>query len=51
MTDDEITNVSAWLIAQRPATPGASYPNAKPAPEMRGEAKPKAADSKADKKP
>ena len=26
MTDDEITNVSAWLIAQRPATPGQPYP-------------------------
>ena len=27
MTDDEITDVSAWLIAQRPATPGQPYPN------------------------
>lgn len=26
MTDDEVTNVSAWLIAQRPATPGQPYP-------------------------
>lgn len=51
MTDDEITNVSAWLIAQRPATPGASYPNAKPALEMPREAQTKAADPKADKNP
>ncbi len=26
MTDNEITDVSAWLIAQRPATPGQPYP-------------------------
>jgi mono/diheme cytochrome c family protein len=25
LTDDEITNVSAWLIAQKPATPGQPY--------------------------
>jgi cytochrome c oxidase cbb3-type subunit 3/ubiquinol-cytochrome c reductase cytochrome c subunit len=31
MTDDEITDVSAWLIAQKPATPGQPYSNAKPA--------------------
>lgn len=42
MTDDEITNVSAWLIAQRPATPGQPYPNAQPASERPGEAQPKA---------
>lgn len=28
MTDDEVTDVSAWLIAQRPATPGQPYPTA-----------------------
>jgi cytochrome c oxidase cbb3-type subunit III len=27
MTDDEITNVSAWLISQRPVNPGQPYPN------------------------
>jgi len=27
MTDDEITNVSAWLMAQRPANPGQPYAN------------------------
>lgn len=42
MTDDEITNVSAWLIAQRPATPGQPYPNAAPTSELPGEAQPKA---------
>ena len=42
MTDDEITNVSAWLIAQRPATPGQPYPNAQPTSELPGEAQPKA---------
>ena len=31
MTDDEITDVSAWLIAQKPATPGQPYPHATPA--------------------
>jgi cytochrome c oxidase cbb3-type subunit 3 len=46
MTDDEVTNVSAWLIAQRPATPGAPYPNAKPTPDLPGEVQPKATDSK-----
>lgn len=29
MTDDEVTDVSAWLIAQKPASPGQPYPNAK----------------------
>lgn len=28
MTDDEITNVSAWLLAQKPAMPGQPYPSA-----------------------
>ena len=27
MTDDEVTDVSAWLIAQRPENPGQPYPN------------------------
>lgn len=27
LTDDEITNVSAWLMAQKPALPGQPYPN------------------------
>jgi cytochrome c oxidase cbb3-type subunit III len=55
MTDDEITNVSAWLIAQRPATPGQPYPNAQPTSELPGESQPKATEgnrpSKANAKP
>ena len=42
MTDDEITNVSTWLIAQRPAIPGQPYPGTQPASEPSGEAQPKA---------
>ena len=42
MTDDEITDVSAWLIAQRPTTPGQPYPNAKPTSRLPGEAQPPA---------
>jgi cytochrome c oxidase cbb3-type subunit 3/ubiquinol-cytochrome c reductase cytochrome c subunit len=43
MTDDEITDVSAWLIAKRPARPGQPYPNAKPVSQLRGEAQPQTA--------
>lgn len=42
MTGQEITDVSAWLIAQRPATPGQPYPNAKPMSQLPGEAQPRA---------
>jgi cytochrome c oxidase cbb3-type subunit 3/ubiquinol-cytochrome c reductase cytochrome c subunit len=55
MTDDEITDVSAWLIAQRPSNPGQPYPNAKPTSELPGEAQLKATvgtrPSKTNKKP
>jgi mono/diheme cytochrome c family protein len=47
MTDDEITAVSAWLIAQKPATPGQPYPNAK----MAGGAQPRAAKESGPSKP
>lgn len=30
LTDDEITSVSAWLIAQKPATPGQPYASSSP---------------------
>jgi cytochrome c oxidase cbb3-type subunit 3/ubiquinol-cytochrome c reductase cytochrome c subunit len=44
LTDDEITNVTAWLIAQRPARPGQPYPDmqpaAKPAATQPGASKP-----------
>ena len=42
MTDEEITNVSAWLIAQKPKLPGQPYPDANPASEKPGEAQPSA---------
>lgn len=44
MTEDEITNVSAWLIAQRPATPGQPYPSTQPLSEKPGQAQPKPTD-------
>jgi cytochrome c oxidase cbb3-type subunit III len=30
MTDDEVTNVTAWLMAQKPALPGQPYANVSP---------------------
>ena len=33
LTDDEITNVSAWMLAQRPSNPGQPYSNTTPANE------------------
>ena len=45
MTDQEITEVCAWLVAQKAATPGQPYPNAKPASEVPGEARPQATKS------
>lgn len=42
MTGDEIANVSAWLIAQRPAAPGQPYPNLKPTSDSLGDAQPAA---------
>ena len=42
LTDDEITNVTAWLMAQRPALPGRPYPTGNRAPltELPGEGQP-----------
>jgi cytochrome c oxidase cbb3-type subunit 3/ubiquinol-cytochrome c reductase cytochrome c subunit len=40
LTDDEITDVSAWLLAQRPASPGQPYPNQNPTSERPGEGQP-----------
>lgn len=37
MTGDEIANVSAWLLSQRPAAPGQPYPNPKPTSGLPGE--------------
>jgi cytochrome c oxidase cbb3-type subunit 3 len=42
MTDAEITDVSAWLIAQKPPAPGQPYPNATPTSEPASEAQPQA---------
>jgi cytochrome c oxidase cbb3-type subunit III len=40
LSDDEITNVTAWLISQRPTEPGQPYPNRKPTSEKPGEGQP-----------
>jgi cytochrome c oxidase cbb3-type subunit 3 len=37
MTDDEVTNVIAWLMSQRSATPGQPYPNVSTTAETPGE--------------
>jgi len=42
MTDDEITNVTAWLMAQKPALPGQPYPNFSPTSEKPGAKQPSA---------
>ena len=42
MTDDEVTNVSAWLMAQKPLNPGQPYPSASTTPEKAGEPQPPA---------
>ena len=43
MTDDEITDVTAWLRSQQPASPGQPYPSARPNSELPAEAQPPAA--------
>jgi cytochrome c oxidase cbb3-type subunit III len=42
LTDDEITDVSAWLMAQKPALPGAPYPDVNPTSKKPGENQPRA---------
>jgi cytochrome c oxidase cbb3-type subunit 3 len=42
LSDDEITNVSAWLMAQKPALPGQPYPNMKPTAQLPTEDRPAA---------
>jgi cytochrome c oxidase cbb3-type subunit 3/ubiquinol-cytochrome c reductase cytochrome c subunit len=42
LTDDEISNVTAWLMSQRSATPGQPYPNTAPNSEKPGEPQPQA---------
>jgi cytochrome c oxidase cbb3-type subunit III len=40
LSDDEITNVTAWLIAQRPASPGQPYPSMQSTPVKSAESTP-----------
>lgn len=40
MTDEEITSVTAWLMAQKPVLPGQPYPNARVTSEKPGEKQP-----------
>lgn len=40
LSDDEITNLTAWLLAQRPANPGQPYPGRNPTGERPGEGQP-----------
>ena len=40
LTDAEVTNVTAWLLAQTPSRPGRPYPSAQPNAERPGEAQP-----------
>ena len=40
LTDDEISNVTTWLLAQRPGLPGQPYPNAQQTSERPAEAQP-----------
>ena len=40
MTDDEVTNVTAWLTAQKPVLPGQPYPNVSASSEKPGETQP-----------
>lgn len=40
LTDAEVTNLTAWLLAQVPAHPGRPYPNMQPNSERPGEAQP-----------
>lgn len=40
LSDDEVTNVTAWLMSQKPALPGQPYPNDKPTSQLPGEQQP-----------
>ena len=42
MTDEEVTDVSAWLISQKPVLPGQPYPNTNPVSGKPGEEPPSA---------
>ena len=40
LTDADVTDVTAWLIAQRPHDPGQPYPNQQPNSQLPGESQP-----------
>ena len=42
LSDADITDVTAWMIAQRPANPGQPYPSTRPNSQPAGEAQPTA---------
>jgi cytochrome c oxidase cbb3-type subunit 3/ubiquinol-cytochrome c reductase cytochrome c subunit len=42
LTDSDVSDVTAWLLAQRPANPGQPYPDNSTTSEKPGEAQPKA---------
>lgn len=48
MTDDEVTDVTAWLMSQKPALPGQPYPNASPVSGRTGEEPPSAVKGKSE---
>ncbi len=42
LTDADVTDLTAWMLAQRPANPGQPYPNNQPMTQPAGEAQPQA---------
>ena len=46
MSEAEIDNLTAWLIAQRPAAPGQPYPNYEPNSHLPGEHQPAAVENR-----
>lgn len=40
LTDENVTDLVTWMVAQKPASPGQPYPNTRPAVEPRGEGHP-----------
>jgi cytochrome c oxidase cbb3-type subunit 3/ubiquinol-cytochrome c reductase cytochrome c subunit len=50
MTDEEVTDVTAWMMAQRSLTPGQPYPSMQPTPGRPTETQPSSAPPKASAK-
>jgi len=42
LTDADVTDVTAWMLSQRPANPGQPYPDYRPTTEPPGESQPQA---------